>query len=108
MATEKKLKDPAEAALSAIEQALNLDALTPNGIEGRSEPRLPDVGDAAPLLNGGLDQAGPPNPPPAPCRRASISTRRSFPTCRRPALTARGARAGSCPPTARWWPTTTG
>ncbi|MFC6774767.1 hypothetical protein [Methylobacterium gregans] len=29
MATEKKLKDPAEAALSAIEQALNLDALTP-------------------------------------------------------------------------------
>ncbi len=25
MATEKKLKDPAEAALSAIEQALNLD-----------------------------------------------------------------------------------
>ncbi len=55
MATEKKLKDPAEAALSAIEQALNLDALTPNGTDGRSEPRLPDVGDADPLRDGGLD-----------------------------------------------------
>ena len=39
MATEKKLKDPAEAALSAIEQALNLDALTPNGTDGRAEPQ---------------------------------------------------------------------
>ncbi|MFD0934458.1 hypothetical protein ACFQ12_04570, partial [Methylobacterium trifolii] len=49
MATEKKLKDPAEAALSAIEQALNLDALTPNRPEARTEPRLPDVGDNDPL-----------------------------------------------------------
>ena len=63
MATEKKLKDPAEAALSAIEQALNLDALTPNGLEGRAEPRLPDVGDTDPLLDGGLDAAGRTMPP---------------------------------------------
>ena len=63
MATEKKLKDPAEAALSAIEQALNLDALTPTGTDGRAEPRLPDVGDAEPLLDGGLDAAGRTMPP---------------------------------------------
>ena len=48
MATEKKLKDPAEAALSAIEQALNLEVLTPEA-ESRAEPRLPDVGDVDPL-----------------------------------------------------------
>ena len=54
MATEKKLKDPAEAALSAIEQALSLDVLTRDG-ETRPEPRLPDVGDAEPLLDSGLD-----------------------------------------------------
>ncbi|TXN56133.1 hypothetical protein, partial [Methylobacterium sp. WL2] len=63
MATEKKLKDPAEAALSAIEQALNLDALTPTGTESRAEPRLPDVGDADPLLDGALDPAGRQTPP---------------------------------------------
>ena len=63
MATEKKLKDPAEAALSAIEQALNLDALTPTGTESRAEPRLPDVGDADPLLDGTLDPAGRTMPP---------------------------------------------
>ncbi|TXM63806.1 hypothetical protein FV218_22505, partial [Methylobacterium sp. WL69] len=51
MATEKKLKDPAEAALSAIEQALNLDMLTPDASESRVEPRLPDVGDGDPLLD---------------------------------------------------------
>ena len=49
MATEKKLKDPAEAALSAIEQALNLDAFAPGPDASRVEPRLPDVGDADPL-----------------------------------------------------------
>ena len=58
----QKLKDPAEAALSAIEQALNLDH--PAGADGRSqgasspdtaadgsrvEPRLPDVHDSDPL-----------------------------------------------------------
>ena len=49
MATDKKLKDPTEAALSAIEQALNLDQ-TPAGPESaRVEPRLPDVEDADPL-----------------------------------------------------------
>ena len=63
MAIEKKLKDPAEAALSAIEQALNLDALTPTNTDGRAEPRLPDVGDAEPLLDGGLDAAGRTMPP---------------------------------------------
>ncbi|HEX8375239.1 MAG TPA: hypothetical protein VF606_08675, partial [Geminicoccaceae bacterium] len=51
MATEKKLKDPAEAALSAIEQALNLDMLAPQGAESRVEPRLPDVGDNDPLVD---------------------------------------------------------
>ena len=45
MATEKKLKDPAEAALSAIEQALNLDFPSTQAAEPRVEPRLPDVGD---------------------------------------------------------------
>ncbi len=48
MATDKKLKDPAEAALSAIEQALNLDIPTA-GDAARVEPRLPDVGDNDPL-----------------------------------------------------------
>ena len=50
MATEKKLKDPAEAALSAIEQALNLDIPAP-GETARVEPRLPDVGDGDPLAD---------------------------------------------------------
>ncbi|MEQ4599675.1 MAG: hypothetical protein ABN488_18135, partial [Methylobacteriaceae bacterium] len=50
MATEKKLKDPAEAALSAIEQALNLDIPAP-GDTARVEPRLPDVGDSDPLAD---------------------------------------------------------
>ncbi|MGG3811621.1 hypothetical protein ABEV34_08250, partial [Methylorubrum rhodesianum] len=50
MATEKKLKDPAEAALSAIEQALNLDIPAP-GEAARVEPRLPDVGDGDPLAD---------------------------------------------------------
>lgn len=63
MATEKKLKDPAEAALSAIEQALNLDALTQAGPETRTEPRLPDVGDAEPLLEGARETAGRLTPP---------------------------------------------
>jgi hypothetical protein len=49
MATEKKLKDPAEAALSAIEQALNLDAFAEGQDAARVEPRLPDVGDSDPL-----------------------------------------------------------
>ncbi len=63
MATEKKLKDPAEAALSAIEQALNLDhpagGQEPRSSEARAldgtiegsrvEPRLPDVHDSDPL-----------------------------------------------------------
>ncbi len=57
MATEKKLKDPAEAALSAIEQALSLDALMRDG-GARAEPRLPDVGDAEPLLDGARDASG--------------------------------------------------
>src|SRR5919112_1074404 len=47
----KKLKDPTEAALSAIEQALNLDSIqaaqkpdpTPDEPEPAGEPRLPDV-----------------------------------------------------------------
>ncbi len=60
MATEKKLKDPAEAALSAIEQALSLDALMRDG-GARAEPRLPDVGDTEPLLEG--DKSGRLPPP---------------------------------------------
>src|SRR5918993_2606852 len=47
----KKLKDPTEAALSAIEQALNLDSIqaaqkpdpTPDEPGPAGEPRLPDV-----------------------------------------------------------------
>ncbi len=62
MATDKKLKDPAEAALSAIEQALSLDALMRDG-GARSEPRLPDVGDTEPLLEGGRDASGRLPPP---------------------------------------------
>ena len=48
MAIEKKLKDPGEAALSAVEQALNLDppddgrTAMPRGDLG---PRLPDIND---------------------------------------------------------------
>ena len=53
MATEnKKMKDPAEAALSAVEQALNLDETfvihTPERPGGKSsfeEPKLPDIDD---------------------------------------------------------------
>ncbi|MFD0463748.1 hypothetical protein ACFQY9_19810 [Microvirga aerilata] len=52
MATEKKkMKDPAEAALSAVEQALNLDETfvihTPGRSDDKSssEPRLPDIDD---------------------------------------------------------------
>ncbi|MEE7437933.1 hypothetical protein [Methylobacterium oryzae] len=111
MATEKKLKDPAEAALSAIEQALNLDALTPNGTDGRAEPRLPDVGDADPLRDGGLDagRTMPPRldldpplacdlPPPAPRRRscaAPISCRSTRP---RPARSSTWSSRPSTPP----------
>src|SRR5689334_18171585 len=53
MATERKLKDPSEAALSAVEQALNLDPLDeqsaaaagPRDLEITREfgARLPDV-----------------------------------------------------------------
>src|SRR5215212_11299830 len=50
MATEKKMKDPAEAALSAIEHALNLDEAFAVGEPGekaqvreKSQPKLPDV-----------------------------------------------------------------
>jgi len=52
MATEnKKMKDPAEAALSAVEQALNLDETfvihTPERSGGKpyEEPKLPDIDD---------------------------------------------------------------
>jgi hypothetical protein len=53
MATEKKLKDPTEAALSAIEQALSLDDPIPGDPPERKaevhrlpvEPTLPDVED---------------------------------------------------------------
>src|SRR5918911_1507947 len=51
MASEPKRKDPTEAALSAIEQALDLGA-APDGRarpDETGEPRLPDVGDALPL-----------------------------------------------------------
>jgi hypothetical protein len=42
MATEnKKMKDPAEAALSAIEQALNLDDSDPGGRPDATAPGLP-------------------------------------------------------------------
>src|SRR3954470_3814020 len=48
MATERKLNDPTEAALSAIEQALKLEpaheATAPRPDDG-AEPRLPDVDD---------------------------------------------------------------
>jgi len=50
MATEKKkMKDPAEAALTAVEQALNLEETfeipSPDRPGGTSsdEPRLPDI-----------------------------------------------------------------
>ena len=50
MATEKKMKDPTEAALSAIEQALNLDEGVPAGAPAgkapawdEEHPKLPDV-----------------------------------------------------------------
>ena len=51
MATEPKRKDPTEAALSAIEEALSLDA-TPGRQARRKEegePRLPDVAESRPL-----------------------------------------------------------
>src|SRR5215204_4961332 len=51
MATEPKRKDPTEAALSAIEEALSLDA-TPGRQarrEEEGEPRLPDVAESRPL-----------------------------------------------------------
>ena len=51
MATEPKRKDPTEAALSAIEEALGLDA-TPGRQarrEEEGEPRLPDVAESRPL-----------------------------------------------------------
>src|SRR3954465_15229471 len=51
MATEPKRKDPTEAALSAIEEAVSLDA-TPGRQawrEEEGEPRLPDVAESRPL-----------------------------------------------------------
>src|SRR3954470_15577905 len=55
MAKGTKLKNPAEAALSAVENALNLNTVEPSEPrdldEGSGEPRLPDVtNDAFPVL----------------------------------------------------------
>ena len=51
MATEPKRKDPTEAALSAIEEALSLDATSGRQArrEEEGEPRLPDVAESRPL-----------------------------------------------------------
>ena len=51
MATEPKRKDPTEAALSAIEEALSLDATSGRQArrEEEGEPRLPDVAGSRPL-----------------------------------------------------------
>ncbi len=62
MATDKKLKDPAEAALSAIEQALSLDSLIREG-GARAEPRLPEVGDTMQEAGIARDPSGRQAPP---------------------------------------------
>jgi hypothetical protein len=72
MATErqKKLKDPAEAALSAVEQALNLEpADDKQAAESGSdaEPRLPDIHDRESLW----EPMSPPEPP-APPENGSV------------------------------------
>src|SRR5215217_596427 len=48
MATERKLRDPGEAALSAVEQALNLDPPEDKSAPAPREAdlRLPDVSDS--------------------------------------------------------------
>jgi hypothetical protein len=68
----KKLRDPAEAALSAIEAALNLNHLDPVGAEGKAPDdaratRLPDVEDHA--FEGNRARRLEPDPVPEPTDR---------------------------------------
>jgi hypothetical protein len=81
MASEPKLKDPTEAALSAIEEALSIDASREGAAKPADvpEPRLPDVGDATLVPERAAAPAIEESAPPAAPREAAPTPPRPSP-----------------------------